>query len=338
MMEMLHEVLTFGAKGFIVFVTIAATAIVLFGLSRRRRGSGGAHLEVKQLNDRYHALADALRSEVMDGKAYKAHLKAEKKEEKHKPTDRPSTFVLDFNGDILASATRSLREEVTAINAVARPNDEVVVRLESPGGAVPHYGLAAAQLTRLKDKKVKLTVCIDRVAASGGYMMACTADQIVAAPFSIIGSIGVVAQVPNFNRLLKKHDVDFQEMTAGEFKRTVSMLGEITEKGRAKFQEQLEETHAIFKDFVKAQRPRLDVQQVATGEYWLGKRALELGLVDKLQASDDYLIDRAQSTNVYKVHFEPHQSLRERLGRTAAEAFDRTVVALFSRLMQLELR
>lgn len=338
-MDLLQEVLGFAAKGFIVFLTIAASAAVIASLRRRRR-MGGDHLEVKPLNERFEALGNALRHEVLDKKDFKAHLKELKREEKQKASapSKPSVYVLEFHGDILATATKALREEITAVTRVARPEDEVVVRLESPGGAVPHYGLAAAQLARLKDRKIKLTVCIDRIAASGGYMMACVADQIVAAPFSIIGSIGVVAQVPNFNRLLKKHDVDFQEMTAGEFKRTVSVLGEITEKGRQKFQEQLEETHGLFKDFVKSQRPKLDVQQVATGEYWLGKRALELGLVDRLHTSDDYLLERAKDANVFKVTFEPHSSWRERLSRTAAETADRTVLALVNRLMQLELR
>ncbi|TMA09503.1 MAG: protease SohB, partial [Deltaproteobacteria bacterium] len=200
------------------------------------------------------------------------------------------------------------------------------VRLESAGGAVPHYGLAAAQLMRVRDKSIKLTVCIDRVAASGGYMMACVADTVVAAPFAIIGSIGVVAQVPNFHRLLKKHDVDFQEMTAGEFKRTVSVFGEITERGRKKFQEELEDTHSLFKQFVKANRPKLDLDQVATGEHWLARRGLELGLVDQLRTSDEYLIDRAAGANLYKVSFERPRSLRERLGVLAADAIDRSAV------------
>jgi serine protease SohB len=238
----------------------------------------------------------------------------------------------------MATGVASLREEINAITAVARPEDEVVVRLESPGGAVPHYGLAAAQLARLREKKVKLTVCVDRVAASGGYMMACVADHIVAAPFAIVGSIGVVAQVPNLNRLLKKHDVDFEEMTAGEYKRTVSLFGEITEKGRQKFGEQLEETHTLFKDFVKMQRPSLDIAAVATGEYWLAKRGLELGLVDQLSTSDDYLLSRVGDAHLYQVRFRPEESWRRRIGNASAEILERTVVTVLSRLQSLQLR
>lgn len=336
-MDLLNEALVFAAKGFVVFLTVVSIAAVLFALGRRRR-LGGARLEVRQLNDRFLALADTLRHEIWTKKDLKALFKERKKEHGQEAPQKPSVFVLDFSGDILASATRSLREEITAVTEVAKPEDEVVVRLESPGGAVPHYGLAAAQLARLKEKKVKLTVCIDRVAASGGYMMACVADQIIAAPFSIIGSIGVVAQVPNVHRLLKKHDVDIQEMTAGEFKRTVSVLGEITEKGRAKFQAQLEETHALFKDFVQSQRPKLDVGQVSTGEYWLGRRAKELGLVDLLGTSDGYLLERSRQANLYRLHYKPERSLRERMGGAAADAADRALVAVLSRLMGLELR
>ena len=179
----------------------------------------------------------------------------------------------------------------------------------------------------MRDKSIKLTVCIDRVAASGGYMMACVADTVVAAPFAIIGSIGVVAQVPNLHRLLKKHDVDFQEMTAGEFKRTVSVFGEITERGRRKFQEELEDTHMLFKEFVKAHRPKLDLDQVATGEHWLARRAMELGLVDQLRTSDEYLVDRAREASLYEVTFERPRSLRERLGRAAANALAGSIAA-----------
>jgi len=245
-------------------------------------------------------------------------------------------FVLEFKGDLFATAVRNLREEVTAITAVAGKGDEVVIRLESAGGAVPHYGLAAAQLMRLREKAIKLTVCIDRIAASGGYMMACVADRIVAAPFAIIGSIGVVAQVPNFHRLLEKHDVDFQEMTAGEFKRTVSVFGEITERGRKKFQEELEDTHLLFKEFVKVHRPKLDLDQVSTGEHWLARRGLDLGLVDELRTSDEVLVDRAAVANVYQVSFERARSLRERLGAVAAKSIDRLLVVLLTRVMSLD--
>ncbi len=334
-MELFQETLGFAAKGFIVFLTAVLTVAAVVSLTRRRRGSL-PRLDVKKLNARFEALGDALRHGMWERKELKELLKSRKKAKA--AALRPHVYVLDFDGDLLATGVTSLREEISAISAVAKPGDEVVVRLESPGGAVSHYGLAAAQLTRLREKKVKLTVCVDRVAASGGYMMACVADRIVAAPFAIIGSIGVVAQVPNVHRLLKKHDVDFEELTAGEFKRTVSIFGEITEKGRQKFVEQLDETHTLFKDFVKTQRPSLDVDKVATGEYWLAKRGLELGLVDSLSTSDEYLLSRVEHANVYQVSFKPEQSWRRRLGGASAEILERVVLRVLSRMQAMQLR
>ena len=325
-MDILHDALGFAARGFVVFATIAVTVVFFVAIIRRKRPR--AWLRVKQLNQQIDALGDALRANVMRKKDFR---RLRKKRKGARAAGKPNVFVLGFKGDLFATAVRNLREEVTAITAVAGKEDEVVIRLESAGGAVPHYGLAAAQLMRLRDKAIKVTVCIDRIAASGGYMMACVADEIIAAPFAIIGSIGVVAQVPNLHRLLKKHDVDFQEMTAGEFKRTVSVFGEITERGRKKFQEELEDTHLLFKEFVKAHRPKLDLDRVATGEHWLARRGLELGLVDQLRTSDEYLVERAVEANLYQVTFERVRSLRERLGSVAANAIDRSLSSLLSR-------
>jgi serine protease SohB len=317
-MDNFHDVIAFAAKGFVVFATIAATVAFCVAVFRKRRPR--AWLRVSPLNRQIDALGDALRANLMRRKDLRKLRKIRKKSKEASDKPRPNVFVVEFKGDLFATAVRNLREEVTAITEVGGKADEMVVRLESAGGAVPHYGLAAAQLLRVREKGIKVTACIDRIAASGGYMMACVADQIIAAPFAIIGSIGVVAQVPNLHRLLKKHDVDFQEMTAGEFKRTVSIFGEITERGRKKFQEELEDTHMLFKEFVKAHRPMLDLDQVATGEHWLARRAMELGLVDQLRTSDEYLVERARDASLYEVTFERPRSLRERLGRAAANA------------------
>ncbi len=335
-MEMLQETLSFATKGFVIFVTVVVTVAVVMAMTRRRRGGRG-QLEVRKLNERFEALGDALRHSVGDKQALKALHRERKQQKALKAAARPSVYVVDFDGDLLASAVKSLRDEVSAIAAVGKEGDEVVVRLESPGGAVPHYGLAAAQLVRLRDKKLKVTVCVDRIAASGGYMMACVADRVVAAPFAVIGSIGVVASIPNLHRLLKKHDVDFEELTAGAHKRTVTVFGEVTAEKRQKLQSQLDEMHGLFKDFVKAQRPALDVEKVATGEFWLAKKGLELGLVDQLGTSDDYLIARAADANVYQVRYTPPRPWRERLGVAGAEALDRAVVTLLTRAKGLEL-
>ena len=148
--------------------------------------------------------------------------------------------------------------------------------------------------------------------------MACIADKIVAAPFAIVGSIGVIAQLPNFNKLLKKNHIDFEQFTAGEFKRTVTVFGENTDKGRQKFQHELEETHLLFKDFVQKHRPVLDINQVATGEHWFGYQALDLKLVDELATSDEYLLTQLPKRQVYQVKYQLKKRLSERMGLSAA--------------------
>ena len=257
------------------------------------------------------------KAKKQEAKALKAKLKNGEKE-----TPKPCVYVLDFKGDISASETTALREEISAIINVAKADDEVLLRLESPGGVVHGYGLAASQLARLKQKGIKLTVAVDKVAASGGYMMACVADKIVSAPFAIIGSIGVVAQIPNIHRLLKKHDVDVDVMTAGEFKRTVTVLGENTEKGKQKFQAELEETHQLFKQFVTQNRPHLDVDKVATGEHWFGQQALALQLVDELATSDDIILEKMKDKSVIAVKYKVKKPLLQKIGKQAEESIE----------------
>src|SRR5712671_1615210 len=235
------------------------------------------------------------------------------KEQKKGKTARSRVFVLDFDGDIRASAVEHLREEISAVVQVARPEDEVLLRLESRGGMVHTYGLAASQLRRLKSAGIRLTASVDEVAASGGYMMACVANHIIAAPFAIIGSIGVVGQLPNFNRFLKEHNVDFELHTAGQYKRTLTLFGENTDAARGKFQEELEDTHKLFKEFVKTNRPKLDLEMVASGEHWYGTRALERKLIDIIQTSDDYLLAASKDRDIFEVHYKRRRPLQERL-------------------------
>lgn len=244
-------------------------------------------------------------------------------------------YVLDFKGDTAASAVESLREEITLILSTAKAGrDRVVVRLESPGGMVHGYGLAAAQLVRLREAGFHLTICVDKVAASGGYMMACIASEIISAPFAIVGSIGVVAQVPNFNRLLKDNKIDFELYTAGQYKRTVTMFGENTKEGKAKFEEELQQTHALFKHFVEKYRPQLNVEKVATGEHWYGQDALDLNLVDKLQTSDEYLLSLLPQHDIYAIQTRKKPTLGEKLGLQAAQIADSLVPAVMNKVME----
>lgn len=251
----------------------------------------------------------------------KAKKKLKEKTEKNEKKHDKRAFVLDFDGDVKAQDVKQLREEISSLLSIAKTGDEVVLRLESPGGMVHAYGLAAAQLARIKEAGLTLTICVDKVAASGGYMMACVADKIYAAPFAVIGSIGVVAQLPNFNKLLKKHDVDYEMFTAGDFKRTVTVLGENTEADREKFQQEIEQTHQLFKDFVNTYRPTLDLTKVATGEHWYGEDAIELGLVDELTTSDSYLFKLMNDKEVYVLHTHKKPTLAEKLGLVDSAEF-----------------
>lgn len=298
-------------------------------------------LEITDLSEQYDAveqdITHALLSkeqlkekEKADKKLAKEKEKEAKKTGKNEDDDKPRLFVLDFNGSIDAKEVGSLREEISAILSVATQTDEVFVRLESGGGMVHGYGLASSQLDRIRQHNIPLTISVDKVAASGGYMMACVANKIISAPFAILGSIGVIAQVPNFNKLLKKHDVEFEQFTAGEFKRTVTMFGENTEKGREKFIEELEETHVLFKDFVAEHRPSLDIAKVATGEHWFGIKAHELGLVDHIQTSDDYLQGASKTHNIFAVKYALHKTLAEKFSKAASMS----VSQVFSKLLQ----
>ncbi|WP_237060790.1 protease SohB [Microbulbifer sediminum] len=246
--------------------------------------------------------------------------------------ERARVYVVHFDGDIKASALDSLREEITAILQVAEKGDEVLVVLESPGGMVANYGLAASQLARVRTAGVRLTIAVDKVAASGGYMMACVADRIIAAPFAMVGSIGVLAQLPNFNKLLKRHDVDYELFTAGEFKRTVTMFGENTAEGREKFQSDLEEIHALFQHFVAEYRPNLDVAKVATGEVWFGQRAIDLGLVDELKTSDEYLTSRSAEAALYQVEYKEKTNIAKKMGLAAQGGIESALMRFLSRL------
>lgn len=322
-----------------VTVVIAIMAVLIFIAALRSKGkrATGGHLEVQKLNDFYKSLRLRLQQSVLDKERFKTMRKEEAKAEKanrKKGAAKSHVYVLNFDGDIKASATEQLRHEVTAVLTMATSKDEVVVRLESGGGMVHGYGLAASQLARIRQAGVPLTICVDKVAASGGYMMACIGDRILSAPFAILGSIGVVAQLPNVHKLLKKHDVDYEVLTAGEYKRTLTVFGENTEKGREKFQEDLEKTHELFKNFVNRYRPQLIMDEVATGEVWLGESALGKRLVDELKTSDEYLCERAKVAELFQVRFIERKTLPERVGLFASATVDRLATTWWGRFTQ----
>jgi serine protease SohB len=298
-------------------LTIVVAIVIIIGVAASAgRKAHQEGLVVEDLNKKYKALASALRKAVLKKDEQKKEAKAEKKREKaaaKESSDRPRSFVINFKGDLKASALPALREEVSAVLEVATGMDEIIVCLENHGGVVHEHGLAASQLARIRDKGIPLVVCVDKVAASGGYLMACVATRIYAAPFAILGSIGVLAQLPNFNRFLDSHGVDFEQVTAGKYKRTVTMFGENTDEDRAKLKEELEDVHALFKAAVSEYRPDLDLDKVATGEHWYGPRALEMGLVDEIKTSDELLSERAADRDLYALSYHIKQPLQKRL-------------------------
>jgi serine protease SohB len=323
------DIAAFVIKALIIVAAIGGVAILIARLARSGDGDKDREIRIKSINDRYDDMRDALNAGLLEKKERKALIKARKKEAKARrgqPVGK-RIFVLTFKGDLRATAVKNLGREIDAVLTVARPEaDEVVVRIDSGGGTVTGYGLAAAEILRLRERRIKVTSSVDQVAASGGYMMACAADRIVAAPFAVVGSIGVVASVPNLHKLLKKNEIEYEDITAGEFKRTVSVLGEITPAGRDHFQGKLEAIHAAFKAHVAERRPNLDIARVANGDYWLARDALALGLVDEIVAGDELLFRARDSARLYEVKWEarktPLQLLLGGLGVAARRAAD----------------
>ncbi len=340
-------------------VTVVVAIIVVFGFilsaGQKQRSGLKGDIKVTNLGEEIKDHKHTIQSEVLSKAEWKALQKEEKEQDKKEAKEdkkkvksgkdkeseelevKPRTYVLDFDGDIEASDVESLREEITAILATANKQDEVLLRLKSPGGMVHAYGLAASQLSRIKAAGHQLTIAVDEVAASGGYMMACVADKIASAPFAIIGSIGVVAEIPNFNKLLKKAHVDYEQHTAGDYKRTITMFGENTSHGREKFKQELEETHQLFKKFINENRPELDIDKVATGEHWYGTQALELGLIDNISTSDDLITKATEDRDVYSVKYEIKRPLSDKLSISLHGFLDKFVWSWVQRSNQSNL-
>lgn len=341
--ELLSQYGLFLAKIATVVVAIAVVVTLIVNLTQRKKQRG--ELRITNLSEQYKEMQEEMSMALLDGPQQKLWLKAQKKKHKQEAkaakanakkgvaqdSEKPRVWVLDFKGSMDAHEVTALREEVTAVLAVVKPRDQVLLRLESPGGVVHGYGLAASQLQRLRERQIPLTIAVDKVAASGGYMMACVGDKIVSAPFAILGSIGVVAQIPNFNRFLKSKDIDIELHTAGQYKRTLTLLGENTEEGRQKFREDLNETHVLFKTFVHQMRPQLDIEQVATGEHWYGQQAKEKGLVDEIGTSDDLLLELMKENELLNVRYMQRKKIVDRVTGSAAESADRLLMRWWAR-------
>jgi serine protease SohB len=339
-LNFLTEYGLFLAESVTVVVAILVVVGMLFALGHRQRTEEEGHIEIRKLNEHYDSFREAMQQAVLTEDENKHELKAQKKRDKkaakarkkstgEETAEKARLYILNFDGDIQASATANLREEISAILAVARSGDEVLLKLESSGGMVHSYGLASSQLLRVREASIQLTVAVDKVAASGGYMMACVANKILAAPFAVIGSIGVLAQIPNFHRLLRKANVDFEQLTAGEYKRTLTMFGENTDQDRAKMQEDIDDTHILFKDFVAEHRDQVEIDSVATGEVWYGQRALDRGLVDELSTSDSFVQASLVERDVFEVRHVLKKSWQEKLGLAAEGSIQRSFLKLW---------
>ena len=330
-MEFLTDYGIFFLKVITIALAITIPLLVIIGTSKSKTPSKGS-LVVTNLSKKYKNMGTAIRSSQLNSKELKKYnkdIQKKKKADDKKPSKEDSVYVLNFNGDIQASEVTKLKHEINAILLSDTKCKEVVIKVESGGGSAYAYGLCAAELKRLVDNKIKLTVCIDKVAASGGYLMSCVASKIIAAPWAIVGSIGVIAQLPNFHRLLKKNSIDFEMHTAGEFKRTLTTLGENTEDGRKKFKSELEDLHLIFKDFVKEQRPQVDTKVVATGEVWQGEKAIEVGLIDALGTSDDYLVGLSKKLKLFEIDYVEKKNLTERFAFSAQLLIEKSILKFY---------
>lgn len=333
-MEFLIDYGLFLAKTITIIIGILLIIGGGFAMAKKNKEKLQDTVEVKNLNKHFEEMAFAIKKESMNKKELKKYFKSRKNEQKgksDKKEKKSNVYVLNFKGDIKASAVNTLREEINAILNVAGEKDEVLLSLESSGGTVNGYGLAASQLERIKMRNIPLTIAVDKVAASGGYMMAAVANELIAAPFAVVGSIGVVAQIPNFHKLLKKNQIDYEMVTAGEYKRTLTMFGENTDKAREKVEEQVEDAHSLFKSFISKNRENLEIDKVATGEYWYGTQAKDLGLIDNIKTSDDYLIDKNKDFNLYQITYKGKKTLTEKISSTLEFTVSKVIDSLLNK-------
>lgn len=348
--EFLFEYGLFTAKTITILLSVLAVLIailVILANKSKIKESLKETIEIEKLNEKYEDIKESLEHEIYTKEEYKALCKEKRKKEKKEQKSRKSKikkgeykdeterlYVIKFDGDLHATEVNTLRELISAILQIATQKDEILVVLDSCGGVVHNYGLAASQLKRIIDKKINLTVAVDLAAASGGYMMACVANKIIAAPFAVVGSIGVLAQIPNFNKLLHKHDIEIEQHTAGEYKTTITTLGKVTDKDRKKFKEELEETHELFKEFVKTNRDQLDMDKIATGEYWYGTKALELKLIDEIKTSDDYILEACEHKDVFEVSYKITESLKEKISSMIEGSIVKSFNSIWNKLQQ----
>mmetsp|Transcript_9058 Transcript_9058/g.12909 ORF Transcript_9058/g.12909 Transcript_9058/m.12909 type:complete len:423 (-) Transcript_9058:25-1293(-) len=287
------------------------------------------HYTFERINERYSKDSMAL-SKAMSTPSQKTQIKmpksllgdfnktsgAREHSKEVKKSYNGTSIILELKGlDTMVAQAHDLNDKVsflleehrgkkentntTSLNSTDQTDSEleVIILLESPGGSAAEYGLAAQQILRLRDEPgIQVTVIVDKVAASGGYMMACTSSpgRLYAAPFAVVGSIGVIGQTVNIHNALESWGVKPLVFRGGKHKAPVGLIGEVSEDGMKTIQKMIDKTHNAFKRHVLAARPKLakQIDDVATGDVWLGCDALDVGLIDRVITSDEYISQR----------------------------------------------
>lgn len=233
---------------------------------------------------------------------------------------RKTAVLLSFNGDINATEVIEFGRAVSMIVQMKDLVSEVYIIINSGGGVVNGYGLLASEIERLHYSEIETYALIDQVAASGGYMAACVANHVVAAPFAYIGSIGVVSEMPNFNQILSDNGINIEQHTAGKSKRTVTPLGKITDEDRNEFKKKLERIHRSFINHVSHYRNINDADEnknsiIFSGDYWIAEETveLELGLVDEISTSQEFLLDKMKEYNIIEITFQENKTKKSKL-------------------------
>jgi serine protease SohB len=255
------------------------------------------------------------------------------KELDEKPLAERPIAVVSFDGDVRATKRKIVSALIDELIVNKDKLSEAVVVVNSPGGSVAEYGLLYAEMERIRAAGISLTVCIDTYAASGGYLMSLPANRIVAAPFAFVGSVGVVAYSPNIHRLLKKHDIEPRLFTAGEFKRTVTLIGDDDEEAKQHFQHQLESLHGLFLAAVKKYRTGANFEKIGTGDHWTAEESQtqNLGLVDHIATSREYLLKLNADRDLVHLSQKKHM-LEGGLGRFAAQLSEELVDRILTRV------
>lgn len=282
---------------FALLLLAVMIAFALLGLLSRKNAQARGNKQAAA-----HNLTKVHPDLVYNLRAALANQPARNKLSRARPASGKVTAVLRFEGDTMATGRQDFARMVDEVLHNKERIQRVIVVVNSPGGGVSVYGQMFAGMERMRNAGVDVTACVDTYAASGGYLMSVPAQRIIAAPFAMVGSIGVVSEFMNFNKLLRRLGVEPMTITAGELKRTVTPLSEVTEENKAAYKAQLEAIHRQFIAVVKKYR-EVDADRVCTGNHWTAAESVELklNLVDGLATSQEYLFEANQTEDLVTI-------------------------------------